>query len=94
MKTIYILSTCNEWKEWSSMSLVAASTSLRKVKSIIIQKIKDGDVEYKGRFSEENASITKQIKALKEEWKEEGNDFVFDHLEYGDVETVADGEIQ
>ena len=94
MKTIYILSTCNEWKEWSSMSLVAASTSLRKVKSIIIQKIKDGDVEYKGRCSEENASITKQIKALKEDWKEEGNDFVFDHLEYGYVETVADGEIQ
>lgn len=94
MKTIYILSTCNEWKEWSSMSLVAASTSLRKIKSIIIQKIKDGDMEYKGRCSEENASITKQIKALREDWEEYGEDFVFNSLEYGYIEAVADGEIQ
>ena len=94
MKIIYILSTCNEWKEWSSMSLVAATTSIRKIKSIIIQKIKDGDIEYKGRCSEENASVTKQIKALKEDWEEYGEDFVFEHLEYGYVETVADGEIQ
>ncbi len=94
MKNIYILSTCNEWKEWSSMSLVAASTSLRKIKSIIIQKIKDNDIEYKGSCSDENASITNQIKTLRKDWEECGKDFVFEHLEYGYVETVEDGEIQ
>ncbi len=94
MKNIYILYTCNEWKEYSSMSLVAASTSIRKIKSIIIQKIKDNDMDYKGRCSDENASITKQIKALREDWKEYGEDFVFKHIEYGYIEVVEDGEIQ
>ncbi len=94
MKNIYILYTCNEWKEYSSMSLVAASTSIRKIKSIIIQEIKDGDMEYKGSCSDENASIINQIKALRKDWEEFGEYFVFEHLEYGYVETVEDGEIQ
>ena len=93
MKNIYMLSTCNEWINWDSMSLVTATTSIRQLKSIIIQKIKDGDMEYKGRCSEENASKSKQIKKLKEDWLEEGEDFVFDNLEYGYVEMVEDGEI-
>lgn len=92
MKNIYILSSCNEWKEYSSMSLVAATTSIRKIKSIIIQKIKDGDMEYKrGNYE---LSKTKQIKMLREDWGYMGEDFVFDNLDYGYVEVVMDGEIQ
>jgi len=74
------------------MSLVAASTSIRKIKSIIIQKIEDGDIEYKRGWN--NISKTKQIKMLCEEWNKKGNNFVFDNLDYGYVEVVADGEIQ
>lgn len=93
MKSIYILSSCNVWKENSSMSLVTASTSIRKIKSIIIQEIKNGNMEYKRRCCEENPSITQQIKALRTDWKEHGNDFVFNCLEYGYVNVIEDGEI-
>ncbi len=92
MKNIYILYTCNEWKEYSSMSLVVASTSIRRIKSIIIQKIKDDDMEYKRGWND--ISKTKQIKMLREDWNEKGSNFVFDNLDYGYVEVVADGEIQ
>ncbi len=91
MKNIYILYTCNEWKEYSSMSLVAASTSIRKIKSIIIQKIKDDDMEYKRGW--DDISKTKQIKMLREDWNEKGSNFVLDNLDYGCVEVVEDGEI-
>ena len=94
MKTIYILNSCNGWKERDSMSLVTASTSIRKIKSVIIQEIKNGNMEYKGRCHEENPSITQQTKALRKDWEEYGNDFVFDCLEYGYVNVVEDGEIQ
>lgn len=92
MKNIYILFSCNEWKEYSSMSLVAATASVRKIKSIIIQMIKDDDMEYKRGC--ENLSKTGQIKMLRKDWDERGMSFVFDNLDYGYVETVTDGEIQ
>lgn len=94
MRDIYILNSCNEWKEYSSFSLVSASTSIRKIKSNIIQEIKDGNMEYKGRCRKEEPSITQQIKALREDWKEEGSNFVFNCLEYGYIDVVKDGEIQ
>lgn len=92
MKTIYILCSCNDWKEYDGMRLVAATTSLYKLKNIIIRKIKDEDMEYKK--GDENLSIQGQIKQLKTDWEERGHDFVFDNLGFGYVETVADGEIQ
>jgi len=92
MKNIYILSSCNKQKEYSSMSLVAATTSIRKIKSVIIQRIKDNDMEYKRGYDE--LSKAKQIKKLREDWDYMGMNFVFDNLDYGYVEIVADGEIQ
>lgn len=92
MKNIYILSSCNEWKNYSSMSLVAATTSIRKIKSIIIQKIKDNDMEYKR--GNDDLSKTKQIKMLHDDWEYMGENFVFSNLDYGYVEVVTDGEIQ
>lgn len=74
------------------MSLVAASTSITKIKRIIIQKIKDGDMEYKRGF--EDMPKTKQIEVLCDDWKELEPDFVLNNLDYGYVEIVVDGEIQ
>lgn len=92
MKNIYILYSCNGWKEYSSMSLVAATTSLNKLKNIIIQIIKDGDMEYKR--GHDDFSVNEQIKLLNADWKINGSDFVFDNIDYGYVEIVLDGEIQ
>lgn len=92
MKNIYILSSCNIWKEYRSMSLVAATMSARKIKRVIIQKIKDGDMEYKR--GNDALSEIKQIRMLHEDWNHMGKDFVFNNLDYGHVEVVIDGEIQ
>lgn len=92
MKIICILSSCDEWKSWNSMSLVAASTSIRKIKSIIIHKIKEGDMEY--RKGDDNRSKTAQIKLFRDDWKKYGMDYALNLLEYGYVKVVEDGEIQ
>lgn len=45
MKNIYILSTCNEWKEWASRDIVLVTTSIRKLRKEIKQRVKKGDFE-------------------------------------------------
>lgn len=92
MKQIYILNSCDEWKSWSSMSLIMASTSLRKIKGEIVKQIKEGNIEYKR--GNQNLSKTAQIKMLREDYKTHGEKFIFDNLNYGYINDVADGERQ
>lgn len=92
MYETYILSSFDEWKSWSSMSLIMASTSIRKIKGKIVKQIKEGNIEYKR--GNQNLSKTAQIKMLREEYKKHGEKFVFDNPEYGFVNDVADGERQ
>jgi len=47
MKNIYLLYSCNEWKNHSSMSLVMASTSESKIRKEIKSQIKEKNMEYK-----------------------------------------------
>lgn len=92
MKKIYILNSCDEWKSWSSMTLIMVSTSLRKIKGEIINQIKEGNIEYKR--GNENFSKTAQIKMLREDYEKYGDKFVFDNLTYGYINDVVDGERQ
>lgn len=92
MKKIYILSSCNEYKECNSLRLVAATTSIQKIKGIIIKQIKEEEMAYTRGSAD--SSLTKQIKMLREDWEKMGEEFVFDNLRYGYVVVVADGEIQ
>ena len=89
-QNIYLLNSCNEWKERSSMSLVAATTSTIRLKNIIIAEIKNYNMVYKN----EEFSNTKQIRELRDDWENEGLNYVADNLIYGHIETVCDGEIQ
>lgn len=90
MKKIYILSNCNEWKDKSSMSPIMATTSPRKIKVGIINEIEAGNIEYlKGN---ETLSTEEQKKLLRTDYSEHGESFVFNHLEYGHVSLVGDGE--
>lgn len=91
MKKIYLLFTCNEFKERSGMRLAVATTYLRKIKSVIIKQIIAGDMEYKRNNGLPKAN---QCKLLRSDWREFGAQFVFDNIEYGYVEIVNDGEIQ
>ena len=92
MKKIYILNSCNGFEEYSSMRLVAATTSIKKIKSIIIKQIKEEEMTY--TRGNDGLSKTKQIKVLREDWEKMGENIVFDNLKYGYVEVVIDGEIQ
>ena len=92
MKKIYILNSCTGFEEYSSMRLVAATTSIKKIKSIIIKQIKEEEMTY--TRGNDGLSKTKQIKMLREDWEKMGENIVFDNLKYGYVEVVIDGEIQ
>lgn len=92
MKNIYILNSCNEWKERGTMSLMAATTSPKKIKSIIIQQIREDNLTY--QRGEDGLSKTKQIQMLRKDWAEMGEDFVFRNITFGYVDVVVDGELQ
>lgn len=74
------------------MRLVAATASIKKIKSTIIKRIKEEEMAYSR--GDDDSSITAQIKMLREDWEEMGETFVFDNLKYGYVEVVTDGESQ
>ena len=45
MKNIYVLSSCNAWKEWASRDIILVTTSIRKVRKEIKEQVKKGDME-------------------------------------------------
>ncbi|HCL4455253.1 TPA: hypothetical protein N2D10_003280 [Clostridium botulinum] len=79
MKNIILLYSCNAWKEYSSMSLVMASTSERKIRKEIINQIKNKDMEYESD---------------KEDLKELSLNDINTCLKYGYISIVKDGEKQ
>ncbi|EQC1535468.1 hypothetical protein [Clostridium botulinum] len=79
MKNIILLYSCNAWKEHSSMRLVMASTSEKKIRKEINNQIKNKDMEYE--------SNTKDLKELSL------ND-IDKCLKYGYIFIVEDGERQ
>ena len=46
--SIYILYNCNEWKEYSSMKTVAASTGINDIYRAAKKEIHSGNIEYCG----------------------------------------------
>ena len=79
MKNIYILYSCNEWKNHSSMSLIMASTSESKIRKEIKSQIKDGNMKYGA-----------DVKDL----KQKELSYLNNCLKYGHIEIVGDGERQ
>lgn len=45
MKYIYVLSSCNEWKEWSSRDIILVTTSIRKLRKELKERAKKGDMK-------------------------------------------------
>lgn len=50
---IYLLYSCNAWKERASMRLVMASTSKEKIMDQIIEEAKAGDMELDENYEHE-----------------------------------------
>lgn len=45
MKNIYVLSSCNAWKEWSSKRNILVTTSIRKLRKELKEQVKKGEME-------------------------------------------------
>lgn len=45
MKNIYVLSSCNAWKEWASRDIILVTTSIRKLRKEVKEQVKKGDME-------------------------------------------------
>lgn len=46
---IYILYSCDEWKSWDSMRLVAATGSPRQLKKVLVGEIDKNNMEIESR---------------------------------------------
>ena len=44
MKNIYVLSSCNDWKEYSSRDIILVTTSIRKLRKEVKKQIDKGDM--------------------------------------------------
>ena len=77
---IYILYSCNEWKEYSSMSSIVASTSIYDIYKEIKKEIRLGNMDY------EKATKRAGIKLFNEDF--ENNRLNFDLLGYGYIEEL------
>lgn len=45
MKNIYVFSSCNVWKEWSSSKIILVTTSIRKLRKELKERVKKGDMK-------------------------------------------------
>jgi len=76
--TIFILHSCNEWKEYSSMSAIAASTNMDDIYKAVKKEIRSGNMDY------EQATKREGIKLFNEALK--NNRVNLDLLDYGYIE--------
>ena len=89
--TIYLLFSCNKWKEHTSMSLVMATTYPEKILAGIDGYVKKDEMEYG------DGSRKKQRELLKQDFLKFQDESLLglnNLLQYGYLEIVKDGEIQ
>lgn len=64
-ETVYILSTCNVWKSWDSMSRQIITKDIKIVLKNLKRLIRGGDVHFDG-YETRNGSIKQLEKFIKE----------------------------
>ena len=101
---IYYLHSCNEWKEYSSMSLLFIGTSQRKLMMKVSKEIENGNMEYNpvttkydyvdGEFKLVNKENTpkEQAKLCRKDWKIRPLNEIDSELKYGDINYTYDNE--
>lgn len=85
---IWCLMSCNEWKEWSSMSIVVLTTDEDRLHDTIKEKIECGDMGYAGI-----ENISDAVARFEEDWLTRNIADVNGSLEYGLYESFIDGEV-
>ena len=85
--TIFLLYSCNESKEYSSMSLVVATTDRCALEKVIRYEILDKSMEYNGLSGVDG--VAEFDRQNDQSW--EGD---YSNLNYGFVSAVKNGEVQ
>lgn len=89
-KQIFLVYACDSWKSTSSMKQpIMVTTSVRKLKSFLVKKIKTGDFIY---TRGETLSTTKQLELFRYEFDTLPREQINNALVYGFFEYVYDGE--
>ena len=72
--------SCNEWKEYSSMSTITASTKITDIYKAIKKEIQAGNMDYEKATKREGVRLFNE--AL------ENNRLILDLLDYGYIEEL------
>ena len=89
MKQIWIVYACDDWNS-KPMQCIMCTTSVRKLKSFIIEKIKDGTFDY---FTPDlSPLIAKKIAQFNADWKTQTRDHINWNLGNGFYDYCYDGE--
>ena len=86
-RLIYLVFECDEWKSWSSMRLALATTSQRRLKSFLAEKVERGDFSYSG----EGNTARRNAAAFKKDFDIKPRDILNSMLTYGFIDYVYDG---
>ena len=88
-KQIYLVYSCDGWKSNSSMGLLMATTSVRRLKAFVAKEIADGNMDYSN-------GITETPKRMSEKFKKDFDiiprDNINNNLAYGFIDYCYDGE--
>lgn len=88
-RQIYLVYSCDEWKSNSSMGLLMATTSVRRLKAFIAKEIANGNMDYSNGITETpkrmSAKFEKDFDIIPRER-------INDSLVYGYFDYCYDGE--
>ena len=88
-KNIYLIFSCDDWHSTSSMKLLMATTSDKKLKSYVAKKIEDGDFQYHSDICD---TSKKQAAQFRKDFDVLTRREIHNHLAYGCFELTHDGE--
>lgn len=90
--TIYLIFRCDEWKSTDKMVLLTATKSTRKLKNLVEDQIRSGDMTYD--YGDKDKSVTDQIRLFRTDFRSSTISEMNTHLEYGYIEAISDGQIR
>ena len=89
-KQIFLLYSCNAWKNRHSMKLLTVTTSPTRLRRFIENEIMNGNMRYADNG--ETYSEKKAVQQFRAEWKAITRDEINGQLDKGFFDYVYDGE--
>lgn len=87
-KQIFVVFACDEYKSRHSMSLLMVTTSVKKLRSFLANKIATDDFVY----IDDNLDKDEQVKRFKYDFDNNNRVYINNNLIYGFYDYTHDGE--